>query len=129
MTDKTIVDVADKAVDKLSGGVEALAKQFSVLAPKAWEALVRQQVIEGAVDLALCVAIGVAAAIFCPRLYRRAAAWHQKSPYGGGDMAMIAIAIVGAFVALVVVVEGREAALQLGNPQYYAAKALAEMVK
>lgn len=50
---KTLADVADHAIDKLSGGAAEIARAVKQVAPHAWEVAVRRQVICGFTDLAL----------------------------------------------------------------------------
>jgi hypothetical protein len=52
MSDKNMADVADKAVDKLAGGIEAVAKAVEKVAPHVWEILVRQARVAGVTELA-----------------------------------------------------------------------------
>jgi hypothetical protein len=49
--DKNFADVADKAVDKLAGGADAVAKAIAKVAPHAWEAAVRGALAEGISNL------------------------------------------------------------------------------
>ncbi len=53
MSEKTIADVLDKSIDKLSGGAAEIAKAAKQVAPHAWEVAVREQRINGALGIAV----------------------------------------------------------------------------
>lgn len=63
MSEPTIASVLDKSIDKLSGGAAEIAKAAKQVAPHAWEAAVRQQVIEGWSDVATAVTLAVCCAM------------------------------------------------------------------
>jgi hypothetical protein len=56
--EKTIADVADKVVDRVSGGIEQIAEAAKKLAPGAWESVVRAWRIGGILDVSIGVEYG-----------------------------------------------------------------------
>jgi hypothetical protein len=127
--EKSIVDVADKAVDKLGAGVEALAQAFQKLAPHVWRTMVKQQVVEG------CVAIGtlVFALLFfgfCSykfwRMFNEGEESYEDSifvPLTVLSAILFGVAVVVSFIVI------PQAILWISNPQYYAAMELARLLK
>lgn len=71
MSDK-LSDAAAKAVNGLTDGVSSLVQAFKQLAPHAWEVLVRQQIVEGVINL-LVYAVGFIALWVFIRLSRKIA--------------------------------------------------------
>jgi hypothetical protein len=129
MTDKTIADVLDKSVDKLSGGAAEIAKAAKQMAPHAWEVAVRQQVAEGWMSIA-CNAAWIAfvlavATIFALLVRRHWARIRQDDDLASG---VVVGGTVGVAIALLTVCfavdAATDAALKIANPEYYAAKAL-----
>lgn len=129
MTDKTIADVLEKSIDKLSGGAAELAKAAKQVAPHAWEVAVRQQVIQG-VSLAV-VWFGLLASIYA--LVR----WgiYLKRDNGSqteDDLGIGAFIIAGmiAFLAALAAICGSADVIgMIFNPEYYAARAILGAVK
>jgi len=126
MNEKTMADVLDKSIDKLSGGAAEIAKAAKQVAPHAWEVAVRQQAVEGVAD-ALTGAVCLVAIVVLARLAMK----HRRrlDDAGALEVAML----LGAFATVVLfgvgVCELRDGLLQVANPEYYAAKAILEAVK
>ncbi len=147
MTEKNMAEVADKAVDKIAGGVEAVAKAVEKVAPRVWELLVRQTIAEGVASLALALVVGVGFVIalkyLLPVSKRRiklnnSHKWVPCKPDDFGDYTMPAGEAVGAGVGLIiggivaffyVLTQVHGGTLRLVNPEYYAAKELIEAAK
>lgn len=129
MTDKTIADVLDKSIDKLSGGAAELAKAAKQVAPHAWEVAVRQQVIEGGIQFAFHAALG-AVFVYCLVLTRRR--WGGlvdgagQADFPPAPYILAAILLWGAGLSLSCAFDALPRVI---NPQYYAAKAILEAVK
>jgi hypothetical protein len=126
--DKNFADVADKAVDKLSSGVEAVARAVEKVAPHVWETAVRQSVAEGGTSLVL----GLALLVFTWRATKWA--WPAKSTRENYELPpreMVCIVVGGIALLLggIGVCEVRDGALRLANPQYYAAMRIIEAAK
>ena len=133
MNDKTIADVLDKSIDKLSGGAAEIAKAVKQVAPHAWEVAVRQQVAEGATGLVLGLIVCCALVAVNVHCVRRAKGWYveaEKDCNGPGVIiALILLGVATAVFGSCAVDEVRGSALKLANPEYYAAKAILEAVK
>jgi hypothetical protein len=122
MTERTLVDVADKAVDSLTSGVvslaavvQAAAAQLQQAAPGAWSVYVRQHYTDGASRIGYGLAtflVGVIAPLF--------GAWiAQGHPAGfasGFFITLVLWFVAGDFI--------REGVLRLRTPEYYAAEEL-----
>lgn len=125
MTDKTFAEVADHAIDKLSGGA---AKALKQVAPHAWEVAVRQQVIEGAwtLGLSMALALGMATTIIWSLIAIKRN-WSKIQEAGAEPVLMLLVLLLlPLFAALD---SARDGALQMSNPEYYAAKSILEAVK
>jgi hypothetical protein len=147
MTDKTIADVLDHGIEKLSGGAAEIAKAAKQVAPHAWEVAVRQQVVEACVDLASCLLLTVAAALLLKWGMRYAGEKRfyssetgdfteekptrsDKKGFASGRSVVASIALFAAAVcAFGTFLTAQSALMQLSNPEYYAAKAILEAVK
>ena len=125
MDQKNMADVADKAIDKVTAGVEAVAKAVEKVAPHVWEILVRQATTQGAVDLALGVALVVAAValfIVCFRRLRSANSMDASDCYAFVCLLVIVPLFLGVMMA-------RSGGLRAANPEYYAARELIEAAR
>lgn len=148
MPDKTIADVLDKSIDKLSGGAAEIAKAVKQVAPHAWEVAVRQQVVEGALGLATGLAIAALGAYAAVRIWRAAPALKREKQllekrrwsFNSGkepedidvDLEMFPIWLalcVALLVALLGSIRVSAYAPMVVNPEYYAAQAILEAVK
>ncbi len=120
--DKTFADVADKALDKLSGGLEAIAAGVQKVAPQVWEVFVRQVMAEGAVTLAACIT----AILFTVWLFKKC--WKLSEDVDDyADFRTIIrffLVISVGIIGLVCFINSQNAALMLINPRYYAAERL-----
>lgn len=138
MTDKTIADVADHAIDKLSGGAAELARAAKSVAPHAWDVVVRQQVIEGTVRL-LTLAVGAVAIVVLIKTCRAIAhskdaqgnergylGEHDPSPAVPFWLGAVALSI---FLAIRVFFYLPEDIARIANPEYTAAQSLIGAVK
>jgi hypothetical protein len=133
MTDKTIADVLDKSIDKLSGGAAEVAKTIKSMAPHAWEVAVRQQVVEGVTSLVV-MAAAIACALLFYRLLGAKMNERDKPIYQVAYLSDLAMALRIVFVALLVGVLvsigcAIHGAKRLANPEYYAAMAILGAVK
>lgn len=126
MTDKTIADVLDKSIDKLSGGAAEIAKAAKAAAPHAWEVAVRRQVIVGITDLLLQLC-AVALIVWMVRISRRVLAardWKLGDLDDGPNAAFWACtvtAILGIVVATWIIGEEPRPINRLLAPEYYTA--------
>lgn len=91
---KTAVEVADKVVDKVAGGVERLAQAFENMAPEAWEALVRMEMAKGASWAIAFTIAALVAAIYSVHVYRLEAKAEARGRSDGGFI------IASLFIAL-----------------------------
>lgn len=129
MDEKTFAGVADKAVDKIAGGVEAVAKAVEKVAPHVWEVMVRQVVAEGV----FAIVTGLIVAIVTWLAAKKA--WASRPPEGESyddfPRTMISIVIIVAAAGFGIYSLGqlREGAMKVANPQYYAAMMLISSVK
>jgi hypothetical protein len=135
VTDKTIADVLDKSIDKLSGGAAEVAKAVKHIAPHAWEVAVRQQIVEGITTLAM-VALAFCTWLWVLHKYRAV-----LKKCGGVHMDERAIDVNAAFimalctgcVGCTVAVYGFNVAptaiQKLITPEYYAAWEFIDAVK
>lgn len=143
---KTIADVLDHGIDKLSGGAAEIAKAVKTVAPHAWELAVRQQITEGTVDFALAAVALIALAVaYRPlrkisreRMKTDGRNWTSTTPNdrssgtietGRATTAGIALIALLTVVPLVSVLTIRGSLMQLGNPEYYAAKEILGAIK
>ena len=146
MTDKTIADVLDKSVDKLSGGAAEVAKAIKQMAPHAWEVAVRQQAIEGwaglitcSVVIALCAAVALVAKPYIgeKKYSSDGGGFDSDKPnYTGAQRyptTRSMLALLSLAAAMVVSVGCAcgvySSALQVANPEYYAAQAFLGAIK
>jgi hypothetical protein len=126
---KTIADVLDKSIDKLSGGAAEIAKAVKQAAPHAWEVAVRQQFAEGCVYFIAWSVVFVALLGFSVWLCRnRERIWKSAEEEYAEPFVMIGVlmligGMLGAGSA------AARAALQVANPEYAAAMAILEAVK
>lgn len=127
---KTIADVLDKSIDKLSGGAAEIAKAVKQVAPHAWEVAVRQQLVEAYVGMGVFVA-GCALLLVLIRVTRRIA---RSEDSGGrvrgyfGDSEPSAAApftLSAGLLAIVLMIRAfwcvPDDVMQALNPEYYAA--------
>lgn len=134
MSEKSAADVADKALDQVSGAIGAMADAAKKVAPHAWEVLVRQQVLDGWVTVgawALCLVLGVA--------YTRWASkdWSEKSPKdylpfglsGRAFFRAVTSAVVWLCLFVGLMANVTDAVKQIANPEYYAIKDLLLVAK
>jgi len=117
-TEKTAADVADKALDQVSGAIGAMAEAFKKIAPHAWEVMVRQQVVEGVTGALTCVVVmavfGKLTLFFVRKL--------KENPNDDVPLGMGAVLAFCLAMAALVTLPGF--ALQVINPEYYAIKDL-----
>lgn len=130
MNEKNMADVADKAVDKIAGGIEAIAKAVEKVAPHTWEVMVRQQIAEGIVSLSY-VALAWLLVFVGYRLIRRYTRkegidWSGPNP---GSLGIMALGIFACVTLIATFGEAPEATRKFINPEYYAAKELLSAVK
>jgi len=122
MTDKTIAEVLDKSIDKLSGGATEVAKTIKSMAPHAWEVAVRQQVLDGIVWCVIWLVFLVPTVVVARVAIRR---FHDDKADPDGT---ISAALVAGFAALLLsmalLMDGRKAIGKIANPEYYAAMAI-----
>lgn len=130
MTDKTIADVLDKSIDRLSGGASEIAKAAKQVAPHAWEVAVRQQVIEGTVYFVL-LGLAIVASVSLLIYAARNGGWENMSESDAkpSGLALIAGGFIGTIsgIALLCGLSGNVG--RIVNPEYAAAEALLEAVK
>ena len=117
---KTLADVADKTVD----AVMAAANKISEAAPEVWAIAVRQQRIEGIVDLCAIVISW----LFCYAVYRLAKSQYNPEigflPNDNLTPAfwltlICGVATLGSVIITFMVVP--DSVVQIVNPEYYAA--------
>jgi hypothetical protein len=153
--DKTADRVAlglEKVAGKLDKGASAMAHAAERAAPEAWDILVRQQRVEGAVDLGLSI-VGVATVVGVLRFAKKLAAekvlarierYSRPSEGGPGEvvrgytrdeyptLALWPLLFAG-LVSLILVYRSfwvaPEAVKKILNPKYYAAVVLIESVR
>lgn len=125
---KNMAEVADKAVDKLAAGVEQLAAAARKVAPQAWDIMVHQQRIEGSFGLATDAFLVVSIVAFCIWAWRanRTLSWQDPSP---AAIITIVGSVASLIAAIVVLSTAPGYAMQLVNPEYYAAMQLLAVVK
>lgn len=126
MSETTIAEVADKAVDHIANGVQQIATAVEKLAHGAWEVAVRQQRVEGIVDAALGVVIIAAACICAKWVWRALADVDEIDRQVGRGFTVVGVTILTLFCTLNLV---RHGILHASAPEYYAAMNLVEMVK
>lgn len=139
---KTIADVLDKSIDKLSGGAAEVAKAVKQVAPHAWEVAVRQQVVEGWACLVPQALAALVLLVAYGLLLRHAGAWHASALAKGirrfgkdvGDASdfwfpFVGLSVIAMMVLLLICGFGSRSVMQIANPEYYAAKAILEAVK
>lgn len=122
-------DVADKAVDKIASGIEAVANAIQKVAPHVWEVMVKQKLTEGIIFGLLWLGIGAALIFVAPKKIRSLYAWasaggEYSDRWFGFVPAVISVAVLAVLAARAI----PNYALQALNPQYYAAKELIEGV-
>lgn len=126
MSDKNLVDVADKAVDHIADGVQKIAAAVEKLAPGAWEMAVRQQRAEGLVDLVLgCAMLAATTAIFA-LVWRAIAKMEDDADRVGMRTLASVVASLAAMLWLFQL--AKPGLLTWQNPEFYAAKTLVEAV-
>ncbi len=121
MTDKNMVDVADKAVDKIASGVEHMARAIERAAPVVWSAEIRFQ---------LAWAIGTIVAnlvmiVFAWLLFKRVQAWHKTEDGEFSSAMLFCAALVGVVVAGVAAVNFPDAFATIVSPEREAIRSLA----
>lgn len=123
--DKTMADVADKAVDKITAGVEAVAKAVEKVAPHVWEVLVRQAFAEGVVSL-VTAAVTILVVSIAARL-----AWKRRKSLDDDLWSPLLIpgGMIAAFGIVFAIMELRDGLLHVLTPEYYAATQLIEAAK
>lgn len=126
MNEPTWAEVADKTVDHIANGVQQIASTVEKLAPGAWEIAVRKQRIEGAVDLAIGVAILLVIALAFALI------WKASKPWSGDDRIAVrtGISIGGAVFSIAFIFWlVKPGLIQSLNPEYFAAFEIAALVK
>lgn len=122
MTDKTIADVLDKSIDKLSVVAEAIRKA----APDFWAASVRAHRLEGVVQVVAWAAVAIASGA----LLHRGARMMRSDKYD--DLAPVLFIIGGVLglVALIAAFAAGDTALnKCLNPEWFASWDIINAVK
>ena len=127
MSDKNMADVADKAVDKLAAGIEAVARAAERAAPHVWELSIRQVRWDGALDLA--VGLGALAAAWFGGKWAWPGTGKRDYDEPPRELVIIVVALVVVTLAGVGIAHARSGLMLLGNAQYYAALRIVEAAK
>lgn len=137
MSDK-LSDAAAKAVNGLTDGVTSLVAAFKQLAPHAWEVLVRQQVVEGTINLLVYV-LGFIALFSFIRLSTKVAHslgddGEKRGYFGRSDPSaalpfVLASFVLGCILMWFTFFKVPTYLGQVVNPEFYAAQFLIENVK
>lgn len=127
MADKSMADVADKAVDKLAQVADAIGR----LAPGIWESAVRSERVEGIVNVVLMIALCVLC-VFQVRKFLAVLAVEQAKDFRDPELTVIwgLVAAIALCVAIGVTSSNLGTELSRAvSPEYYAAHALLGAVK
>ena len=121
---KTIADVLDKSIDKLSAVAEAIQKA----APDFWRSSVRGHRIEGITHLVIWLAVATIAALGMRAFFREM----RKDRCDQADSAIPAM-IVGCIAAVIAIIaalsSGGDTVNKVINPEWFAAWDLIRAVK
>lgn len=126
MTDTTLVDVADKALDRIANSTRLIVDAVQKVAPHAWELAVRQQRIDAMVGI-VEAGVWIVAAIVVTIVLVRTRWWASLQTESGFAYGVTNAAALVAF-GLAANCLG-DNLMQCANPEFYAAKELLEMVK
>lgn len=125
MNDKNMADVADKAVDKLANGFNAIAAAVNKVAPHAWDLAVRQQRIDAVTSLVSCGVLVAAALIL---LWISSKWWRSENEDRSGFSISSAV-VCACFCVLILAFWVPKYAHRYLNAEYFAAKEILEAVK
>lgn len=124
MSDKNFAD-ADKAVDKMANGFDAIAQAVNKVAPHAWELAVREQRIDAVTSLVSC---GVLVAAALALIYLSSKWWGSENADRVVASTGCAVAC-GAFSLLILAFWVPNYAHHYMNAEYFAAKEILEAAK
>jgi hypothetical protein len=120
-----LADTADKIADASIEGVKNLASAVESVAPKVWEILCRQMMIEGITDILLGMVFLILSAYVFKKIFKHAYRnWSQLTE----DQAIATtIGCIAAMAVLIGSIFGTAYGIKKTvNPQYYAAEFLIE---
>src|SRR5579885_1491203 len=124
MSEPSLAEVADKTIDHIANGVQQIAQAIERLAPGAWQIAVRQQYMEGLLDLAFGLAGLLVLILGYRALWLGSASWDDDAKY---PLRGIIGTVVGEFVILCVCIV-HDGILKVATPEYYAATHIMALV-
>ena len=124
----TTTELVDKYGEKISNAIEQLAAQIGVGVDHFWPLFVKQQMIDGWINLLTPIILILVSSVYLVLTRNK---WEDKTKddiswQGVGGIIIgfvLAISIVFSFV------HGTTAVKQIINPEYYAIKEITEMIR
>ena len=124
-------EALNKAVDNITVGVEKLAAVIEKIAPDAWDIIVRQQVIDGWIYVAIGMIFNIIFIVGCIKLYLAAAAEDRKPPSKYDDPPPVRVVLLVITCALMTLSTWgcTSGITRIINPEYFAAQEVTKMIK
>lgn len=135
MTDKSIADVLDNTVNKLSDGVKSLGNAIQKIAPDAWNILVHQQkalaIQQISLNILFLVLIFIAICCYKHFVYNAFSKYIEQDKDFIVGQTLLGILVSAVTIGLIVcsLINLSDGLVRYNTAEYYAAKDALNLVK